>query len=93
MIHLCRDEPARIGRPRTRVIRPSMTPGPRPIRRNAAESVLQRLGRTTAARVAEELAWEHYKASQALRSLWAMGRARRTLQIVPEGHFYVYESV
>ncbi len=68
-----------------------MKPGPRPIRRNAAESKLQALGRLTAARLAEELAWPHYQASQALKSLWDRGRARRVKQITPEGAYYVYE--
>ena len=94
MIHICQDDRAPIGRPisNPRKKRVCLTPpGPPPTRRLTADLTLQRLGRLTAARLAEECSIPHYAASQALRDLWSRGRARRERESTPEGAYYVYE--
>lgn len=53
-------------------------------------AVVQMLGRTTAARVAEELDWDHFRASHALRRAVVAGVLKRYEEKEPTRHF-VYE--
>ena len=56
-------------------------------------AVVQMLGRTTAARVAEELDWDHFRASHALRRAVVAGVLKRFPEKCATGRYYVYEAL